>query len=223
MHLLSAMFLLLMLATMPCEALYPSPEEGWQIYSSDQDPDGKCLCTVVAPAQNMCSRDPRSRQLRQLMEKVQNITQSMEVLDLRTYRDLQYVRDTENLMKTVDGKLKIASDNPRTLNPKSFQELKDKMTQLLPLLPVLDQYKADAGMILRLRDEVRNLSLVLMAIQEEMGAYDYEELRQRVLLLETRLHSCMQKLGKDPEDGGREGEREREGWRERGKVQGGFL
>lgn len=34
-----------------------------------------------------------------------------------------------------------------------------------------------------------------MAIQEEMGAYDYEELRQRVLLLETRLHSCMQKLG----------------------------
>lgn len=51
-------------------------------------------------------------------------------------------------------------------------------------------------MILQLREEVRNLSLVLMAIQEEMGAYDYEELRQRVLLLETRLHSCMQKLGK---------------------------
>lgn len=69
------------------------------------------------------------------------------------------------------------------------------MTQLLPLLPVLEQYKTDAKMILRLREEVRNLSLVLMAIQEEMGAYDYEELRQRVLLLETRLHSCMQKLG----------------------------
>lgn len=70
------------------------------------------------------------------------------------------------------------------------------MSQLLPLLPVLEQYKADAKMILRLREEVRNLSLVLMAIQEEMGAYDYEELRQRVLLLETRLHSCMQKLGR---------------------------
>lgn len=69
------------------------------------------------------------------------------------------------------------------------------MTRLLPLLPVLEQYKADAKMILQLREEVRNLSLVLMAIQEEMGAYDYEELRQRVLLLETRLHSCMQKLG----------------------------
>ncbi|KAK3511622.1 hypothetical protein QTP70_013576 [Hemibagrus guttatus] len=177
------------------KALYPSPEEGWQIYSSAQDADGKCICTVVAPAQNMCNRDPRSRQLRQLMEKVQNITQSMEVLDLRTYRDLQYVRDTENLMKTVDGKLKTASENPRSLNPKSFQDLKDKVTQLLPLLPVLEQYKTDAQMILRLRDEVRNLSLVLMAIQEEMGAYDYEELRQRVLLLETRLHSCMQKLG----------------------------
>ena len=52
------------------QGLYPSPEEGWQIYSSAQDADGKCICTVVAPAQNMCNRDPRSRQLRQLMEKV---------------------------------------------------------------------------------------------------------------------------------------------------------
>lgn len=52
------------------QALYPRPEEGWQIYSSAQGSDGKCICTVVAPAQNMCNRDPRSRQLRQLMEKV---------------------------------------------------------------------------------------------------------------------------------------------------------
>lgn len=53
--------------------------------------------------------------------QVQNISQSMEVLDLRTYRDLQYVRNTEGLMKVVDGKLKVASDNPRGLNPKGFQ------------------------------------------------------------------------------------------------------
>lgn len=53
--------------------------------------------------------------------QVQNISQSMEVLDLRTYRDLQYVRNTESLMKVVDGKLKVASDNPRSLNPKGFQ------------------------------------------------------------------------------------------------------
>uniref|UniRef100_A0A4W5QAK1 Olfactomedin 2a n=1 Tax=Hucho hucho TaxID=62062 RepID=A0A4W5QAK1_9TELE len=121
----------------------------------------------------------------------------MELLDLRTNRDLQYVRNTESLMKAVDVKLKTASDNPRSLNPKSLQELKDKVTQLLPLLPVLEQYKTDARQISRVREEVRNLSLVLMAIQEEMGAYDYEELRHRVLLLETRLHSCMQKLGEE--------------------------
>lgn len=53
--------------------------------------------------------------------QVQNISQSMEVLDLRTYRDLQYVRDTESLMKVVDGRLKVASENPRSLNPKGFQ------------------------------------------------------------------------------------------------------
>ncbi len=53
--------------------------------------------------------------------QVQNISQSMEVLELRTYRDLQYVRNTESLMKVVDGKLKVASENPRSLNPKGFQ------------------------------------------------------------------------------------------------------
>lgn len=90
MHLFSAMFLLVMLAGMPCEALYPSPEEGWQIYSSAQDADGKCICTVVAPAQNMCNRDPRSRQLRQLMEKVTAVNNTIPLRDTTvTHADAQ--------------------------------------------------------------------------------------------------------------------------------------
>lgn len=72
------------------------------------------------------------------------------------------------------------------------------MTELLPLLPVLDQYKSDTRLIVHLKEEVRNLSGNLLAIQEEMGAYDYEELQQRVLMLEARLHACMQKLGTLP-------------------------
>lgn len=72
------------------------------------------------------------------------------------------------------------------------------MTELLPLLPVLDQYKSDTRLIVHLKEEVRNLSGNLLAIQEEMGAYDYEELQQRVLTLEARLHACMQKLGTLP-------------------------
>ncbi|XP_072925545.1 noelin-2a isoform X3 [Hemitrygon akajei] len=122
--------------------LFPSPEEGWEIYSSAQDPDGKCVCAVVAQ-RSICSRDARSKQLRQLLEK----------------------------------------------------ELKDMMNELLPLIPVLDQYKSDARLILKLKEEVRNLSVVLLGIQEEMGAYDYDELQHRVMLLEQRLHACMQKLG----------------------------
>ncbi|KAH0628976.1 hypothetical protein JD844_010658 [Phrynosoma platyrhinos] len=77
----------------------------------------------------------------------------------------------------------------------SVQELKDKMTELMPLIPVLDQYKSDTRTIVQLKEEVRNLSGSLLQIQEEMGAYDYEELQQRVLVLEARLHACMQKLG----------------------------
>ncbi len=80
MHLsLSLFFHLSMSFSM--QALYPSPEEGWQIYSSAQDADGKCICTVVAPAQNMCNRDPRSRQLRQLMEKVTFVSNMLNNLN----------------------------------------------------------------------------------------------------------------------------------------------
>lgn len=70
------------------------------------------------------------------------------------------------------------------------------MESLQPLIPVLEQYKTDAKLISQFKEEIRNLSAVLMAIQEEMGAYDYEELQQRVLNLENRLRSCMNKLSK---------------------------
>lgn len=45
----------------------------------------------------------------------------MEVLDLRTYRDLQYVRNTESLMKGLDSRLKVATEGQKNLNVKSFQ------------------------------------------------------------------------------------------------------
>lgn len=70
------------------------------------------------------------------------------------------------------------------------------MESLQPLIPVLEQYKTDARLISQFKEEIRNLSGVLMAIQEEMGAYDYEELQQKVLNLENRLRSCMNKLSK---------------------------
>lgn len=53
-----------------CQVLPANPEESWQVYSSAQDSEGRCVCTVVAPQQTMCSRDARTKQLRQLLEKV---------------------------------------------------------------------------------------------------------------------------------------------------------
>lgn len=52
------------------QVLPANPEESWQVYSSAQDSEGRCVCTVVAPQQTMCSRDARTKQLRQLLEKV---------------------------------------------------------------------------------------------------------------------------------------------------------
>ncbi|KAK9979581.1 hypothetical protein ABG768_013003 [Culter alburnus] len=177
-----------------CPSATIRPKEGWQVYSSAQDADGRCICTVVAPEQNLCSRDAKSRQLRQLLEKIQNMSQSIEVLNLRTQRDFQYVMKMESQMKGLRSKFRQIESNRRTLLTKNFQELKGKMNELQPLIPVLEQYKTDATLISQFKQEIRNLSLVLTAIQEEIGAYDYEELQQRVLGLEGRLRNCMNKL-----------------------------
>ena len=75
-----------------------------------------------------------------------------------------------------------------------LQELNDKMDELKPLIPVLEQYKMDAAVISLFKEEIKNLSAVLTSIQEELGAFDYDELYQRVLRLDNRLRSCMGKL-----------------------------
>ena len=70
------------------------------------------------------------------------------------------------------------------------------MDELRPLIPVLEEYKADAKLVLQFKEEVQNLTSVLNELQEEIGAYDYDELQSRVSNLEERLRACMQKLGR---------------------------
>lgn len=78
----------------------------------------------------------------------------------------------------------------------TLQAIKAKMEELRPLIPVLEEYKADAKLVLQFKEEVQNLTSVLNELQEEIGAFDYEELQSRVSNLEERLRACMQKLGR---------------------------
>ncbi|KAK7944421.1 hypothetical protein WMY93_000149 [Mugilogobius chulae] len=97
------------------------PKEGWQVYSSAQDADGRCICTVVAPEQSLCSRDAKGRQLRQLLEKVQNMSQSIEVLNLRTQRDFQYIMKMESQIKGLRSKFRQIETEKKTLVNRNFQ------------------------------------------------------------------------------------------------------
>lgn len=69
------------------------------------------------------------------------------------------------------------------------------MAELRPLIPVLEEYKADARLVQQFKEEVQNLTSSLSLLQQEMGAYDYDDLHSRVVNLEERLRACMQKLG----------------------------
>nr|XP_061795122.1 noelin-3-like isoform X3 [Nerophis lumbriciformis] len=131
---------------------------------------------------------------KQYSRLVHNMSQSMEVLNLRTQRDFQYIMRMESLIKGLRSKFRQIDSDRRTLANKNFQELKEKMDSLQPLIPVLEQYKTDAGIISRFKDEIGNLSAVLLAVQEQMGTFDYEQLNLKVSSLENRLRSCMSKL-----------------------------
>ncbi len=77
-----------------------------------------------------------------------------------------------------------------------LQAIKAKMAELRPLIPVLEEYKADARLVQQFKEEVENLTSSLNLLQQEMGAYDYDDLHSRVVSLEERLRACMHKLGK---------------------------
>ncbi|VFV26421.1 noelin precursor, partial [Lynx pardinus] len=129
-------------------------------------------------------------------ERVQNMSQSIEVLDRRTQRDLQYVEKMENQMKGLESKFRQVEESHRQHLARQFKAIKAKMDELRPLIPVLEEYKADAKLVLQFKEEVQNLTSVLNELQEEIGAYDYDELQSRVSNLEERLRACMQKLGR---------------------------
>lgn len=68
------------------------------------------------------------------------------------------------------------------------------------MIPVLEEYKADAQLVVQFKEEVQNVTGLLGALQEEVGTYDYDDLHSRVTSLENRLRACMQKLGRLRED-----------------------
>ncbi|KAM6954344.1 noelin-like isoform 1-T1 [Aplochiton taeniatus] len=185
---------LLVLMGTELQVLPANPEESWQVYSSAQDTEGRCVCTVVAPQQTMCSRDARTKQLRQLLEKVQNMTNSIQVLDQRTQRDLQYVEQMEQTLKGLETKFQQVEESHQTNIARQYQAIKAKMEELRPLIPVLEEYKADARLVGQFKEEVGNVTALLTSLQDQLGGFDYDELHSRVAGLEDRLRACMQKL-----------------------------
>lgn len=97
---------------------------------------------------------------------------------------------------TEAGRVGCCTQTTETKLILTLQAIKAKMEELRPLIPVLEEYKADAKLVLQFKEEVQNLTAVLSELQEEIGAYDYEELQNRVSNLEERLRACMQKLGR---------------------------
>lgn len=167
-------------------------DDPWQVYSSAQDPEGRCTCTVVAPQQNMCNRDQRSRQLRHLLDKVQNLSSSIAALDHRTHSELQFVEQMETQLKNVESRFQQVQEGHETNTARQYKWMREKMAELRPLIPVLESYRADAALVRRFKEEALNVSEELASLQEHV--HDLSDVHERVQDLELRLKACMNRL-----------------------------
>ncbi|XP_056624890.1 noelin-2b isoform X2 [Triplophysa dalaica] len=121
-------------------SLFPGEDDGWQVFGSVQ---GKCVCSILTPVQSVCSSDPRYIHLRQTSDHVQNVSQYIEMLNLRTSQDLRHLHGSEMLLVTMETRLKTALNNPQSLTTKSLQELRWSMSQFLPLRTVMSRFRSD--------------------------------------------------------------------------------
>ncbi|XP_067260053.1 noelin-2b [Chanodichthys erythropterus] len=172
--------------------LYPGEDEGWQVYGSVR---GKCVCSIMTPAQGACGGDPRHCRLQQLSDHVLNVSQTMELLNQRTAQDLQQLRDSETLLDALETRLKTAHDDPRSVTTKSLQELRWSVSQCRPLRALLGRLRTDAGQLESLKEELEKLKHSLSVLQEHFTLRHYQRLQQRASVLQQHLHTCSSQLG----------------------------
>uniref|UniRef100_A0A8C4QJ87 Noelin domain-containing protein n=1 Tax=Eptatretus burgeri TaxID=7764 RepID=A0A8C4QJ87_EPTBU len=136
--LLVLILVLVPIAKQQIDAEIPRQEDTWQVYSSAQDADGRCVCTVVAPSQHLCTKDGRSWQVRLLHEKVRNMSLSLEALHVRAQRDLQYVRRVEEQMHLLEERFRRAAIGDHAYPPRRHTHVrqesspvKDHVTKLI--------------------------------------------------------------------------------------------
>nr|XP_055059998.1 noelin-2b [Misgurnus anguillicaudatus] len=172
--------------------LYPGEDDGWQVYGSVQE---KCVCSILTPAQGVCSSDPRYARLRQTSDHVQNVSQYIEMFNSRTSQDLQQLRDSEMLLISMETRLKTALNNPQSLTTTSLQELRWSMSQFGPVRVVLGRIWADVGQLESLKDEMEKLKGALFILQERFTLQHYHQLQHKALTLQHNLQTCSRRLG----------------------------
>ncbi|XP_047659176.1 noelin-2b isoform X2 [Tachysurus fulvidraco] len=174
--------------------VYPGQDEGWQVFGSVSDVGGKCVCKLLAPPPNHCRKEPRHTRLGQITEHLQNVTQYLELLDWRTSRDLQHIRDTEKKIISVEKRVKTALSNPYTVTQEVLKELEQSVLESLPLRAVLARFRSEVLKVEVLKREMVRVSSSLT--QEQTLTYSsVQQLEQREIQLQSRLHICASSVG----------------------------
>uniref|UniRef100_A0A3Q2YGF8 Noelin domain-containing protein n=1 Tax=Hippocampus comes TaxID=109280 RepID=A0A3Q2YGF8_HIPCM len=99
----------------------PAERDGWQVFSSAQDSGGGCVCTVLTPLNGACSRDARSKQVRHLLDKVQNMSRSIEDLERRSRQDIGVVEKMEVELRGLENKFKEVEAGHESSRARHYQ------------------------------------------------------------------------------------------------------
>ncbi|XP_062865862.1 noelin-2b [Trichomycterus rosablanca] len=171
---------------------YPRQGEGWQVFGSDVE--GRCVCTLIAPPQNQCQKDSRHGRLGQLTERVQNVSQLLDMLDLRTSQDLQHLRVSERKVIGVEVRVKTALSNPHTVTERDLEDLQRSVSECVPLRSAASRFRSDVQKLDWLKKEAE--SLITSITQEQRHPHiSFFQLLHRETLLQSRLQTCSSTLG----------------------------
>ncbi|XP_037115623.1 noelin-like [Syngnathus acus] len=197
-------FLLILLLAASCTPVGPAAprvrdrgqeRDGWQVFSSAQSSGGGCVCTVLTPFDDaVCSRDARSKQVRHLLDKVHNISRSIEDLERRSRQDMGVVEKMEAELRGLENKFKEVEVGHEGNKARHYQAMKAKMEELRPLIPRLEAYKADALLVRRFKEEAADVTAALAELHDRASPADSRDLHARVAGLEERLRACMRRL-----------------------------
>eukprot|EP00058_Branchiostoma_floridae_P027798 XP_002613289.1 hypothetical protein BRAFLDRAFT_68254 [Branchiostoma floridae] len=163
-------------------------QDTYYVHSTAEDNTGHCVCTVIAPSANICSDDSKYQFIKDIQDEVSNLTVLIQQLANRTSSALDIQTVIGNI-QNVTIQLNLLEGNRELLLTELFNSIRDDITDLVGLLPQLQQDHGDTAILQVYHSQLANITALLHHMDGEPSV-NVAELQQQVLQLTAQIQQC---------------------------------